>query len=919
MKTCMMKAPKMAAGVKNSRPMLWPLCFALLISFYLFSLETAPAEAEADGNGVAAVSIGAIIDGNTRIGKEQTIAMRIQVENFNKKSNDLKLSLHIRNYSSEPLQAVSAALELVKEKKMRAIVGMERWQEAALVAQVGSQHQLPVLSLAAAPNRLQWTPQRWPSLIQMATNYSQQLLCISSLVKHYNWRRVIAVYEDDGYAGTYEILNLLSEYLQDVGSEIEYRLALPPVASMPNPNQMVLDELVKLLSTQSRVFIVLQSSLPLAIYLFREAKSMGLIGRDTAWIVTDSISSLLDSVNSTVISSMEGVLGVKTHYSETGREFNDFYFQFWEEYRAEFPQELYPQPSIHAARAYDAVTAITKAMEQLGNDNIISSSELLQGILSSNFQGLSGEISFEGGELSRGGVLRVINVVGKRYKELDFWSPENGFFERLGEESGRREGMVNWPGDVKDVPRGWAMPVNATPLKIGVPGAALFDRSVKVEKGEDPNNGTEFSGFSIDVFTEVVKILEESYAFSWEFVAFYGSYDDLVNCVYNKTFDAVVGDVTILANRSKHVDFTQPYAKTGMSMIVPFKSKDSQKAWLFMKPFTPRLWLATGAVLLFTAFVVWLLELRTDDHGPESGRGQWKNRLSAVVWFIFCSLFLTHQERIQNNYSRIVVVVWLCVVFVLIQSYTASLTSMLTVPLLKPKIIDVNWLIENNKIVGCDGASFVRSYLTNVVGFKTKNILSVNSQYYFPDYLSNGTIDAAFLELPFERFFLSEYCKTFTDAKQSYRFGGLGFVFQKGSPLVADVSKAILILSENGVLQDLENNWFSFPSECTSSSGNDVESLSVQGFIVLFLFFAVTSAICFLLFLARLLNGYDIERGFTFREKLVRLWRYFDRSEDVSGGSVEGATFVSVSDAPDLDERSPSRRSNGSPQATDHF
>ncbi|GMH30360.1 hypothetical protein Nepgr_032203 [Nepenthes gracilis] len=103
-------------------------------------------------------------------------------------------------------------------------------------------------------------------------------------------------------------------------------------------------------------------------------------------------------------------------------------------------------------------------------------------------------------------------------------------------------------------------------------------------------------------------------------------------------------------------------------------------------------------------------------------------------------------------------------------------------------------------------------------------------------------------------------------------------VFQKGSPLVADVSKAILILSENGVLQDLENKWFSFPLECATSNSNDVERFSVQGFIVLFLLFAVTSAIWFLLFLARLLNGYANETGggFTFREKLVRLWRYFD-------------------------------------------
>ncbi|GMH30359.1 hypothetical protein Nepgr_032202 [Nepenthes gracilis] len=303
----------MAAGVKNSRPMLWPLYFALLISFYLFSLETAPAGAEDDGNGITVASIGAIVDENTRIGKEQTIAMKIQLLSWLKRRRGSN-----RRHGEMARSSVSSS---------------------------------------------SWKPTSTAS--SLSCSCTKQAAMDASTV---------AIVNTNGYQSQPTAI------LQDVGSEIEYRLALPPVASMPNPKEIVLDELVKLLSTQ-------------------EAKSTGLIGRDTAWIVTDSISSLFDSVNSTVKSSMGGVLGVKTHYSETGREFNDFYFQFWEEYRAEFPQELYPQPSIHAARAYDAVTAITNAMEQLGNYNVVSSRELLQGILSSNFQGLSGEISFERGEL----------------------------------------------------------------------------------------------------------------------------------------------------------------------------------------------------------------------------------------------------------------------------------------------------------------------------------------------------------------------------------------------------------------------------------------------------------------------------------------------------------------------------------------
>jgi len=48
-------------------------------------------------------NIGAIIDVNSRIGKEEKIGMEIAVQNFNKSSNTHKLSLYIR----EPLRITS--------------------------------------------------------------------------------------------------------------------------------------------------------------------------------------------------------------------------------------------------------------------------------------------------------------------------------------------------------------------------------------------------------------------------------------------------------------------------------------------------------------------------------------------------------------------------------------------------------------------------------------------------------------------------------------------------------------------------------------------------------------------------------------------------------------------------------------------
>lgn len=109
-------------------------------------------------------------------------------------------------------------------------------------------------------------------------------------------------------------------------------------------------------------------------------------------------------------------------------------------------------------------------------------------------------------------------------------------------------------------------------------------------------------------------------------------------CVIWKTFDAVVGDITILANRIELVEFTQPYAESGLSMIVPAKSEES--TWMFMKPFTWEMWMATGAMLIYTMFIVWFLKHQSN---PKF-EGTWKTQIGIVMWFTCSYLFFVHSK-----------------------------------------------------------------------------------------------------------------------------------------------------------------------------------------------------------------------------------------------------------------------------------
>lgn len=108
-------------------------------------------------------------------------------------------------------------------------------------------------------------------------------------------------------------------------------------------------------------------------------------------------------------------------------------------------------------------------------------------------------------------------------------------------------------------------------------------------------------------------------------------------------FDAIAGDVTIMSSRHEYVDFTQPYTESGLEMIVPVRSRLSNKPWLFMKPFTAKMWWLIAVVTLYNGFVIWLIERTHSEHL----RGPVINQIGIVIWLAFTTLFTLRGKTTQ--------------------------------------------------------------------------------------------------------------------------------------------------------------------------------------------------------------------------------------------------------------------------------
>ncbi|GLJ41432.1 hypothetical protein SUGI_0857540 [Cryptomeria japonica] len=121
-----------------------------------------------------------------------------------------------------------------------------------------------------------------------------------------------------------------------------------------------------------------------------------------------------------------------------------------------------------------------------------------------------------------------------------------------------------------------------------------------------------------------------------------------------QNFNAVVGIVAVVANRSKYVDFTKPYTETGLIMVVANSEEGSSDRWAFLRPFTLAMWITTVAFFFFTGGVVWFLEHKQN----RQFRGNPGNQILTFIWYFSCSLCLRfygniHTVNLYNSYVSI--------------------------------------------------------------------------------------------------------------------------------------------------------------------------------------------------------------------------------------------------------------------------
>jgi len=240
-------------------------------------------------------------------------------------------------------------------------------------------------------------------------------------------------------------------------------------------------------------------------------------------------------------------------------------------------------------------------------------------------------------------------------------------------------------------------------LRVGTTNVPPF--AMKLKNGQ-------WSGISIELWRELANELGLRYELRER------NFGDLLPGLQDGSLDAVVSAITITADREKLMDFTQPFFITGLGTAV--RSENSALHWLHVarKFLSLHFLYLIGVlmlVLLIAGFLVWIFERRNNaEHFASKlpkgiGEGIW--------WAVVTMTTVGYGDKSPKSLGgRVVAVVWMFSSIIILSSFTAAITSSLTISQLDAS---VHGLPDLKRVrVGSLKGSTSEAFLTgqNVVG-----------------------------------------------------------------------------------------------------------------------------------------------------------------------------------------------------------
>jgi len=319
--------------------------------------------------------------------------------------------------------------------------------------------------------------------------------------------------------------------------------------------------------------------------------------------------------------------------------------------------------------------------------------------------------------------------------------------------------------------------------------ASDMDASAKLIVGtkESPpfsikrNDGT-WEGISIELWQKIAQDLDLDYELKEMTLG------ELLDGVADNSLTASVAALTVTAEREKRMDFSHPFYSTGLGIAI---SKEAGGGWGdvvsgFFSRGVIHVLLSLSALLLICGLLVWMFERRGN---PEQFGGRPLKGIGSGFWWAAVTMTTVgYGDKAPKTLAgRLVGLIWMFAGVIIISSFTAAMTSSLTLSSLGSLISGPEDLY--NVKVATVGNSTSENYL-NRQGISFQTVVNVEEGLKA---LASGRMDAVVYDAPILRYLIHQKHSDYlillpgTFERQDY-----AIALSQGSKLRENVNRALL-------------------------------------------------------------------------------------------------------------------------------
>lgn len=318
-----------------------------------------------------------------------------------------------------------------------------------------------------------------------------------------------------------------------------------------------------------------------------------------------------------------------------------------------------------------------------------------------------------------------------------------------------------------------------------------------------------------------------------------GTWNGMIGELLDQKADLALASLTITRARQRVVDFTKPFMKIGISIMIKKPDKQKPGVFSFMEPLDSMVWVCVSLAFTGVSLVLFFIgrwspfEWRAEASRKEISVTN-AFTLSNTLWFSLGALMRQGSDIFPRSISgRIVGSAWWFFTLILISSYTANLAAFLTIERLIPPIQGVEDLVKSKDVEygtfkgGSTEAFFEMSqvpiYRQMYEYMKSKgDQVMVNSDKEGYEKVRQSKGDYAYLvESPKNDYQNQKKPCNTMKVGENLDHKGYGIATPPYSPLRKDLNLVVLMLREEGELHKLQRKWWFDKGECGTMDSKD--------------------------------------------------------------------------------------------------